>query len=716
MGKRTFKSRTFRAFTFKSRTCGGSLLSSLFCHPFTTHQAYVDFIDRFNDFIANPGQLSASDLEFLDRDWDGVSQHSLSTLDRDLWIQLLTRLNFSEDGRYPFGEQTPTTFEESDPLELAEDLPSGHQVVIIDPQNPNADKINRGLNTVKSQAGATLDPLWQDDTDSTYEHSLWYDLDSLDETNWDSVPTSPANPAAARRFPISANQTVTIYVRGGTQTLTKEIQVRRNNGNWQRRRIIIMGYPGDPQRPQIQCGSSLIVANEPAGDPPHADSVGGYRFIYALSLERAAIWLSGLEIIGYRGDPSNRVFAHMGILVDNETFGPEGVYPVIYDCVIRDFRGVKSDHPEAATYPDWVDSQYDNRKNTQNGMKVDVWDGGNSEWGGGLNTLYLGANQMRVERCHVRPRALDAPAFVDSPGDPDLQDQGDGIATSPGAQGILIRRCLVDGRTAHFAITNRSVNGEISYCDVSNVDHTCCGLHGGNITFHYNRVHNWTTRVGETDSPGYALQIHPFVTHITGGSIKGNVFYNASPYELTGSIIITADKDLPWEIAGLVIQQNVCHKASVRYGYIGNDHGTSTLVNDIITRDNAIVGVSIGNDEGDPAWDAPILTNLYQFPTTTNGIVWIGNLVSRDDGEEDATLVAQSQGGGAQSDYTLADLNDFTGSSENYDEDPKFTNPDAGDFTLQPDSPLEGVFGPEVPLVATPAWDEYEEPATLCGT
>jgi hypothetical protein len=55
-------------------------------------------------------------------------------------------------------------------------------------------------------------------------------------------------------------------------------------------------------------------------------------------------------------------------------------------------------------------------------------------------------------------------------------------------------------------------------------------------------------------------------------------------------------------------------------------------------------------------------------------------------------------------------------SSGNYNADPKFVDADAGDFRLEPDSPLEGVFDEDVPLLATPAWNEYDQLTTLCGT
>jgi hypothetical protein len=81
-------------------------------------------------------------------------------------------------------------------------------------------------------------------------------------------------------------------------------------------------------------------------------------------------------------------------------------------------------------------------------------------------------------------------------------------------------------------------------------------------------------------------------------------------------------------------------------------------------------------------------------------------------------MLAQYNNGspGTTDDYTIAQLNTFTGSGGNYDADPKFVDADAGDFRLEPDSPLEGGFDEDVPLLATPAWDEYDQLTTLCGT
>jgi hypothetical protein len=714
MGKRTFKSRTFRAFTFKSRTWGGSLLGSLFCHPFTTHEAFAAFVASMNAYVADQSSLSASDIEFLDLDGDG----DISFLDRDRWVQLLTRTNLSAYERYPFGDQTPT---ESDPLGLASERSAPDHVIIIDPQNPDSVKITRGTNEVRTQDGDLLDDIFTNDLDNTYNHIVWYDLDSLDETHWDSAT---ALGGTVRRFPNNSNQTVTIYVRGGTMTLSKEIQVRRNNGDWERPRIIIMGYPGDPQRPKIHCGSSLIESGIPANKPPHPNSVDGYRFMYFFRIDRAALWMSGLEFIGYRGDPPNRIFADKLVFLGSENYGPIPNV-VLYDCVFRDCRGIPHDHPDADDYPEWIDSQYDNRWNHVDGNQVQVWNSQGSNDDTAISTVRIATNDKvipRIERCHVRTRDVSGPPFTD-PDEPQ-GETGDGIGCSSGVIGLIVTRCLVDGRTPHAAIANASQGtidapAVVNYCDVSNPDHTCISIGNGVFECKYNRIHDFTTRVGEVDAPGHGIQMGPWA-HQLNGAIVGNVIFNPPEdpsYFPTTGIWVTQNNTYGVDIGALLIEQNVLYRTGTRIGYAGNDHATVDLVKNITHRDNAIVDLPPGNNAQNGSYDAPILTNIYQFPTQTRGNVWVNNLITRFDG--DPTVLVQENSGVGHVDYTLAQLNDgstFTGSCGNYNDDPMFTNPDAGDFTLQPDSPLEGVFDENVPLVATPPWDEYEALGQLCGT
>ena len=671
-------------------------LIDTFCRPFETEASILALIATLNGYIANSSSLNAEDKAYIDLDEDGV----ITQVDRDLWVTYMMRAYHGDHARCPFGDQTPTNYTESDPLGLATSPPTGTQIIIVDPLNPNAVKVRRGTNDCTDQADVLLEPpsarpLFDGGgTGNNYQaaNKLWFDLGNLDETDWATV-TFPAG--TIRRFPTNANQTVLIYVRAGTQTLSKEINVRRNNGNWERPRIRIMAYPGDPQRPRIHCGASLISGGDPG--PPHAASIGGYRHLWFFLFQRAcALWWSGITLIGYRGDPPNRIFNDkLFWMSEEDAFGPTGD-PRFFDAEFLDCRGIPSDYTGAdpALYPDWIDSQYHNRFNHVTGDPVNPYNSEGSVDDDATCALRVVVDGTVINRCHIRQRAAEGPPFLDE------FDDGDGLGTSTGTQNVVAKRCLFDGRNAHVACNLSGPNSIAEYCDITNPDHTGVGA----FTIRYNRIHGITTRLGETDAPGYGVQLgSPVSNPLEHARLYGNVFYDITQiYYPTAGVWITGSTST-FAIDDVEITRNVFYRAGVRVGYDGGAHGTSNNVRNISIHHNAIHGLPAAND-GDPVYDAPIMMNLHNFPTNMHGVTINDNLVTRQD-VDPAALVEWVAGVGA-TDYTLAQVNGFVGCSGNYAADPKFVDPDHGNFTLGVGSPLAGVFEDEVPLAGLPAWDE----------
>jgi hypothetical protein len=196
--KLAFQSNTFASCAFRSDTWAGSRIRDMFCGSFASQADFLTFVSAFNAAIANASQLSAADREFLDLYDDGVVGYD----DRDAWLHYLLRVNGFTSDRLPWTNPT-----DSDPLGLRGTRP---HVVIIDPQNAAAVKVTRGTNNCTLQDGttaATPAALWNGDT---YNHKLWYDLESLDEGN----NFGGGAGVNTRRFPTNGGE-ITVYVRGG---------------------------------------------------------------------------------------------------------------------------------------------------------------------------------------------------------------------------------------------------------------------------------------------------------------------------------------------------------------------------------------------------------------------------------------------------------------------------------------------------------------------
>lgn len=711
----------------------------LLCASRSTKADFLDFIDQFDGIIANQSTWPAEVVARLDKDGDGT----LTADDRDVWLDAVLKNTPSlTDKRLPWDVGGAS----SDPLNL-----SRGNAIIIDPQNPAAVKCVRGsaTNDVTLIDGTPDGSLFNGD--GTYRRRIWHSLESLDELHWDTAG------ATVRRFPANTNP-VTIYVRGGDQTMTKEIGIFNNGGGPVPSRIVIRNYPGE--RPRIFTGGSKIEAGDPVS------SGNAYAGEYRMAAQMFGLFrdctIDGLEVVGYRLEGSDKIFAH------NVFRGSSKVK--YFRLNLNTYRGISPTAADAGPYPSWIDFAFDRRYRYGGTAKflsrtdlatsgagsttlTSAAGGFNSSMvnmyiriSGGTNFVvgmyrvsgFTNANTVTLATSPTPSGAGSAGAGKVGAIDPEqsfgdlhqprsfieLLGAGSVVKYCSLAQGqageapsrpdsafgdaiwINATDCEVThnkfrGRQYHNQVFSRegALRLNLSYNDGENFDHTVFGVLGNGTKLNYNRAH----RYGQSTVDNHAgLQFEG----ITGGQCIGNVVWDAGLTSGHWGLALFAYAAGPWELRGNEIAYNIIYRCGATLNHTTGDVDPP-LVHDNWIHHNVIIDTAPGN-EGLPE-DAPLFVQINDGQNNNaygNRIEY--NVLRRLD---DSTAKMITWVAGVYTSYYEGGKYPlFIG---NTSDDPKFKDPQNGDFTLLAGSPLFGVLPADVPLkeVAT----EDDELANLCA-
>ena len=603
-------------------------LENLFCRRnFDTKADWQSWVADFDALIADPSPLTASELSYLDTEGnnprvtgDGV----LDEEDRDYWLDrmLWSAYQPDEGDRLPAGIDTanPANYADSDPLGLAGSRPN---VIFIDNTNSSRVVIATGNNcTLPGGGSATPSLLWDDTSDTTYNHKVWAEITDIDETG----------SASTRRCPRSTDP-VTIYIRGGNYTASSSIVMNRNGGSSDSSKIIIRAYPGE--RPVLNAGIGT------------ADT-------YLFQIQRPDVHLGdGLVIYGYLGAAGSRTFCP-DVIRFAATTAPRGQ---VRHITIYDHLGIISTHPQAGSLPHLVDAAWTSR-------------GGTNKSGTGFSI------KINADGCEVRTQTLLRMRPNDFPFETSLTTFAGECIDINTVDGCKIIDTTLTGGSQHgqirlIAATNVTIDG----CDISNIAHTCILISANcnNYLVRRNRIHDWGQLL---DDAANGIQAQS----ASNGQITKNVIWNDGREAPGFGIRVCGDADDGAECNDNEVDNNVVYNAGVAIAHNGGwPNIGSELVHDNETHHNVIVGMPVYNAT-QAVYNAPLHTNFGQDADSNNafGNTEHDNLLARLDG---GLVTMTNLGlGGAVTTYGIGDT--YPGYTGNITGLPLFTDPASGDFTL----------------------------------
>ena len=644
-------------------------IQDIFCHPFTQQSDFEQFVSDFNAAIADPSTFSASDQAFLDLYDDGTIGYD----DRDAWLHYLLTVAHPVTlvgGRLPWAGR--------DPLGVM----VGLTAISIDPQNAASVKITRGTNNCTEQDGVTpkVPPdLWVGGTGNTYNYVDWYDFNTIDEMNRQSIGIS-----TVRRFPANGGE-IYLYARGGDQTLQDgSIGLCRNNSAWTKpTRIVVRNYPGETVT--LKCGSKLITSGAGIGQYDHRFEGGGQA---QFRCRRSNVTWESILFRGYRDSGAGgRIYCLAAYFVDDTD--PSDASAVLNfnfrKMTVQDVFGAQPAYP---TSP-YLDLGFD-RFDEINNVNVDVLTDIPMLTG---VVLYSHAQNTKVIQSTFR----SAPA--DTPGVSDYQ-HGEGLLLSTSAINSLVQRCTLTGLCPHGYVTVGGTGTIVEYNSVANFHATCISFGNANTTIRYNRIDVTTHQNKQT----LGIQCAPF-NSVASGRIHGNVIWGFQSNGENDNFNIGIG--LSRTTAGSTIDNVEVDHNIIYGGGLIQLFGLADTVRNCDIHDNVAVDVPPWNiAEG---YDGMVLILLVGDITTG---LWgnkiRNNLIYRSDGS--TRIVADFNGPPTY--YTLAQLNTFPNCSGNISADPMFDDPYGGIFTfLSGASPVYDLItsDPNIPLLP------FTEPDLLHG-
>jgi len=615
-------------------------VEQLFAGPFVTQLDFANFVIAFNAIIDGTDTVSAADKTYLDEDSDGT----LTEDDRDYWLNQVISDNLQlENNRFPVSWTTPTN---SDPLSLRGARP---HVIIIDAQNPLAVRVRRSSNIITDQSDVAIPSsfLWGtvngDTTSSTYNYLLWNRIQ-----DWDEIGA-----VSRRRFPIDGSP-VTIYIRGGNYTVDVELLIQLKMGSVNSK-IIIRNYPGEV--PVIKSGNSLW-ANGTV-----------YRNTSVHTFNRPNIILRGIEWEGRRGSVGSYIFASTMVTFDTLATN----FRIANNRFVKQ-RCLSTTHPQVASFPQFRDSQYDNRAATENGTLT------NND---SLFLVKILSSTGKIDSNIIRQCEDDTfPIESKYGGEPlDIVD----------VSGIEVSNNCFSGIAPHAQIRVRKSSGTLSNIlisenDIENLEHTCiiC-LSGTDITIQKNRIHNYVQLGAQS---GNAIQF----TNCSTSLITRNVIFNDGEPTFGWGIGLYYDFDVTGLTQSNEVSYNILYNTAFRVGYNSGYQvtGTTELANNEIYR-NVIIGLPdsfLGTEN-----DACVYVNMPNaLANDFQGTTIHDNLIMRLDGLENKIL-GILQPSSTSLFYSVADQSpEFT---LNFSSDPLFNDAENGDFRLLPGSPIADWFTEE---------------------
>ena len=625
-------------------------LTDLWGHAFTKQSDFLTLKSRWATVVSESAAYSDDDFDTLDADSTGtLDQEDLDYhLDRlaKQWLAPATRLPSDWDNQ-------------DDPLELA-----GTNVILIDPSNALAVNVTAGSNNCTLASDGSSTGSLFDGSAYAAANRVWYDLKSLNEQGNSTIS----------RFHATAG-TVRIYVRGGAQTIDKEIYtVLQSGAGAQQTRIVVRNYPGEV--PTIYMGSAAYTSTSAAFGKYTKDTM------WSCLRQNFRIW--GLNFIGHRDSGFGNIYAPELL-----SAGPPGHGYWLKGCSIVDHLGIPSSNSNASRLPHLVDPTYLIRS-ASNGTLYTAAQVGQS------HTITLsGLTSGKIEDCYIRPGSFDFPYVHE--GDDDVFN-GEGLDLTT-CSGITVQRNRMEGIVAHgmFRTTN-CYDITIEHNDISNLAHSCLlvlgndGSTGGSDhTIRYNRIHNYEQLL-EDQANGMQLQ------GMSDSTVSYNVVYNdgvetefSAGIALTGVISGGAN-----DTQGNAIHHNVLYKTGIALEYTGTKSGAPSA-NDIYDNEisyNLIIDFPVGN-VGETYYGAPVRVGLdAPLSNTSYGNTIHDNYLTNSYNADEILKVTTTAG--AIGPYDI-DNTDFPGYTNNATADPLFYDSANGDFRMA-NATLAAVFA-GAPLV-----------------
>lgn len=667
--KRAVRRRQKRRFIPTVTTPTGENLDGLLCMNFSQESDFTFFIENFNTLIAIPANLTAAQLNTIDYYNDGVVGFD----DRDYWLDQLIRRNITVTSRLPYGVATPTTYAESDPLGLrfqTDGVTLRPNVIFIDSLNTSKVYVLESSNNrcYTDEARTILNPthnLLFDGTTGSYNttNMVWGDIRSLSET-----PNTTSH-----RFP-NSDVACTVYIRGGSYTLDREITIVKQSGfPINPAKIDIRAYPGETVH--IYCGNQFI-------DPSYDNDV-------MVTLSRPDLHIDDSVIFhGFRVDGSgNRIFAAGVLSVTNaaDRFRFTGT--------VRDFRAIASDHPDAGRLPKYVDYAFYNRTGLPAGDSTGkmLTTTGVLIGEGNAGTLIYGAT--------FHPADDDIPPAVSVPGGATEESYGDTMDVA-GATDLTIRHNTFSGTSSHSALRIRESgsvtpsNVTIEYNDMRNPENNVLLISNCvDSTIRYNRIHDFSNRGDLAGNDGYGIQVADGQNlQITDNVVwLGNKQGSGPNY---GIQIGVSQSDVTTEFTDSTVARNILYQCGMFMGYSsGTPSSDLGRITGNTIEDNIIEGLSDYNATQATS-DGNIVLNLGPHSATAYTNVIQDNIIfGMGTGH---TAVVERLYPSTYSDWTISDheswflSNDYSNSM--------FVDPDNGDFTLQGGSLASAVISANTPV------------------
>lgn len=639
-----------------------SALYGLFGGTFSAQADFERFVTAFNYFIANPTKLTPGELDYLDYYNDGVLGYD----DRDYWLDRLIDENLTVTSRLSWSVAAPSTKTESDPLGL---FTGQTNVIVIDSANTMKVYVNESSTNLcytdeaRTIPAATTTLFTGALTTSQYNQSntIWGDLRSFNENGGSN----------RRRFPGDGVE-VTVYVRGGSYTLDREIIMQMTQaGATAQSRIIIRNYPGE-------------VVNWFFGNQENTPT--SFDNTVEWTVQRPNVKWRGLTINGYRiRSGSDRVFAPLMFSFPNAATGWE-----VSDCTIQNFRCIAgsnggSAHADAATLPHYVDYAFYYRS----AAAADVTEKSLNSSG-----ILVGATSSGL----IQDTSF-LPTGDDFPLNSETWDRGHSVDLAQSSS-VTIRRCTFDGLQGHMHIrcqesgSSACQNVTIEDCYIRNPNNTCVGfsVSSGGI-FRRNIVTGWASKAGASDGTGLST------AWLVGGEVVDNVFWQGDEQGAGQNYGIDVGKiqgDNDYTVTDSVFRRNVFYRSGMSFG-CNSSAPTNPVDIALVTRNEVSYNVFYGLSDYShslPGFDAPITTNMGAHQSNFGGNSFFANIFYRTDGDT-ACLVEQLPGS-TQQDYPVSPA--YSWFYGNVVADPGFADPENGDFRVDSYSPAWAVLG-DAPLV-----------------
>jgi len=557
-GRRIRRPLTSEAFRRQKIPRGETTAKMLMGRRLPDAAAVAAFIADFDAVIADPEALSITDQIILDIDRSQV----IDEVDREYWLDVLLRATLpTGTSRLPAAYGTG-----DDPLGIT----TGRLCIIIDGQSPNRRYIGasgnsngvytdevRTIVSTSGGSGSNQGLLWDDANDLSYNYTVWGDIFSLNETG----------SANTRRFPKDGSP-VTVYVRGGTYTHIRALDLSKNDAAAVAAgRIVIRNYPGE--LPIINMGS---------------EKVGGvFRYDYMLAIKRARTYIATLDFVGNRYDAGEggKVFAPLCL-----SFGAQASSSVLLGCKVREFRSLPAENGWDVSHPDHIDFGFTNRENfdppTGNGSAGSAF---------GVNVASI---DILIRRCIFQDAADGYPYVGGYPS---------GVANYFGGETVHIEadcprviECVFRGPAPHARIRMVKSRGLFEKNDIENTEHICMLLteetgtmYAGHHTVRYNWLHTFGQLVPSDDTGGGAEVFNTY-----NSEFHGNVFWSPGGEvgdDITGLWII-GDDDYSTQAKGNRVHHNIFYKNNLFVGHAGGstDPAYSRVV-DTLVYNNILLGM-----------------------------------------------------------------------------------------------------------------------------